>query len=78
MDEVLVLGRAFKYEPSPHLFLGAHTHQVDGNFVPENGVSAGVGGGTRGGRIFGLQVDSHEKTVNKGKYEISQVADRLG
>jgi len=41
-------------------------------------VSASVGRGTRGGRIFGLQVDSHEKTINKGKYEISQVADRLG
>ena len=27
---------------------------------------------------FGLQVDSHEKTINKGKYEISKVADRLG
>jgi transcription initiation factor TFIIIB Brf1 subunit/transcription initiation factor TFIIB len=52
--------------------------QVDGNFVPESGVSASVGRGTRGGRIFGLQVDSHEKTINKGKYEISQVADRLG
>lgn len=37
-----------------------------------------MGRGTRGGRIFGLQVDSHEKTINKGKYEISQVADRLG
>ena len=41
-------------------------------------MSASVGRGTRGGRIFGLQVDSHEKTINKGKYEISQVADRLG
>ena len=51
---------------------------MDGNFVPESGISASVGRGTRGGRIFGLQVDSHEKTINKGKYEISQVADRLG
>ena len=51
---------------------------MDGNFVPESGVSAGVGRGARGGRIFGLQVDSHEKTINKGKHEISQVADRLG
>ena len=51
---------------------------MDGNFVPESGVGAGVGRGTRGGRIFGLQVDSHEKTIAKGKYEICQVADRLG
>mmetsp|Transcript_6518 Transcript_6518/g.24221 ORF Transcript_6518/g.24221 Transcript_6518/m.24221 type:complete len:110 (+) Transcript_6518:165-494(+) len=40
------------------------TSTVDGNFVPESGVAAGVGRSSRG-RIFGYQVDSHEKTINK-------------
>ena len=44
----------------------------------ETGIGQGVSRGTRGGRLFGLQVDSHEKTINKGKHEIQQVADRLG
>ena len=51
--------------------------QVDGNFVPESGIAHSVGRPTRGGRVFGLQIDSHEKTVNKGKQEINQIADRL-
>ena len=67
----------FSTDPTFSKTAGGAT-QVDGNFVPESGVTANVGRGTRGGRIFGLQVDSHEKTINKGKYEISQVADRLG
>lgn len=60
---------------------GAST--VDGTFVPESGVvgaSATVlaGRGMRGSRIFGYQIDSHEKTVGKGKAEIAQIAERLG
>ena len=51
--------------------------QVDGNFVPESGIAHSVGRPTRGGRVFGLQIDSHEKTVSKGKQEINQIADRL-
>ena len=27
--------------------------------------------------MFNVQIDSHEKTVNKGKQEINQIADRL-
>jgi hypothetical protein len=41
--------------------------QVDGNFVSENGMPRG-GGAPRGTRVFGYQVDSHEKTVNKGEF----------
>eukprot|EP00793_Prasinoderma_coloniale_P000138 PRCOL_00005646-RA len=54
---------------------GAST--VDGNFVPDGGGGGGMGK-MRGARIFGYQVDSHEKTIAKGKYEISQVSERLG
>jgi len=38
--------------------------QVDGNFVPEGGVSRSHG--PRGSRAFGCPADSQEKTVNKG------------
>ena len=51
--------------------------QVDGNFVPESGIAHSIGRPTRGGRVFNVQIDSHEKTVNKGKQEIKQIADRL-
>ena len=51
--------------------------QVDGNFVPESGIAHSIGRPTRGGRVFNVQIDSHEKTVNKGKQEINQIADRL-
>eukprot|EP00899_Mesostigma_viride_P022878 jgi/Mesvir1/3775/Mv08222-RA.1 len=55
--------------------------QVDGNFVALDGhVGSTLSRGGHGGipRVFGYQVDSHEKTLSKGKYEISQVAERLG
>ena len=52
---------------------------VDGNFVPESGVvGSALTRGPRGSRVFGYQVDSHEKTVGKGRHEISQIAERLG
>ena len=50
---------------------------MDGNFVPESGIAHSIGRPTRGGRVFNVQIDSHEKTVNKGKQEINQIADRL-
>jgi len=49
----------------------------DGHFVPESGVSLGVIRSTRGGRLYGVQLDSHERTLYRGKQEIKQVADRL-
>jgi len=55
--------------------------QVDGSFVPMEGAgsaSAHMARGLRGARIFGYSVDSHEKTISKGKFEVTQIADRLG
>ena len=55
--------------------------QVDGSFVPMEGAgsaSAHLSRGLRGARIFGYSVDSHEKTISKGKFEVTQIADRLG
>ena len=49
----------------------------DGHFVPESGVAHGVIRATRGGRLYGVQLDSHERTLYRGKQEIKQVADRL-
>jgi transcription factor IIIB subunit 2 len=50
----------------------------DGHFVPESGIAPGVIRAARGGRLYGAQLDSHERTLYKGKQEIMQVADRLG
>ncbi|CEG00123.1 Brf1-like TBP-binding [Ostreococcus tauri] len=49
----------------------------DGMFVPENGIAHGVIRASRGGRLYGVQLDSHERTLYRGKLEIKQVADRL-
>ena len=69
----------------------AGASQVDGNFVPEGGVGAsglglsGAGGGFGYGgrgrpqlRLYGLQTDSHEKTMARAKSELSTLAERLG
>lgn len=53
-------------------------NQVEGHYVPESGVTGTLARGTRGARLYGYQVDSHEKTLHKGKMEIMQVAERLG
>ena len=50
----------------------------DGHYVPESGVAHGVIRATRGGRLYGVQLDSHERTLYRGKLEIKQLADRLG
>ena len=50
----------------------------DGQYVGEHGVAPGVIRATRGGRVYGTQVDSHERTLYRGRLEIKQVADRLG
>ena len=50
----------------------------DGHYVPESGVAHGVIRATRGGRLYGVQLDSHERTLYLGKLEIKQLADRLG
>ena len=50
----------------------------DGHFVPENGIAPGVIRASRGGRLYGVQLDSHERTLYRGKLEIMQIADRLG
>ena len=53
--------------------------QVEGNFVPDSGVTTALARGPRGARILGYQSqDSHEKTLNRGRYEVNQLADRLG
>ena len=50
----------------------------DGQYVGEHGVAPGVIRATRGGRVYAAQVDSHERTLYRGRLEIKQVADRLG
>ena len=50
----------------------------DGHFVPENGIAHGLIRASRGGRLYGVQLDSHERTLYRGKLEITQIADRLG
>jgi len=53
--------------------------QVEGNFVPDSGVTTALARGPRGARILGYQSqDSHEKTLNRGRFEVNQLADRLG
>eukprot|EP00897_Mesotaenium_endlicherianum_P003478 jgi/Mesen1/3158/ME000184S02223 len=54
--------------------------QADGNFVSDGGGGSSFGrlGNSSGGRVFGYQSDSHEKTVLKGKHEIVEIAERLG
>ena len=39
----------------------------DGHYVPESGVAHGVIRATRGGRLYGAQVDSRERTLYRGK-----------
>ena len=50
----------------------------DGHYVSEHGVAPGLIRATRGGRVYGAQLDSHERTLHRGRQEIKQVADRLG
>eukprot|EP00898_Chlorokybus_atmophyticus_P004409 jgi/Chlat1/496/Chrsp103S01101 len=63
--------------------------QVDGVFLSDAQGQAsalgmhrpgggGGGGGRSGPRLYGLHVDSHERTLSKGKYELTQIAERLG
>ncbi|CAM6045963.1 unnamed protein product [Sphagnum compactum] len=50
--------------------------QAEGNFVRDGQTSLLRIGGAQG-RVLGFQSDSHEKTLNKGKYEIQEIAERL-
>ena len=47
----------------------------DGQYVGEHGVAPGVIRATRGGRVYAAQVDSHERTLYRGRLEIKQVED---
>ncbi len=52
--------------------------QVEGNFVPESGVAPTLTRGPRGAVTLSFQSqDSHEKTLNRGRSEINELADRL-
>ena len=50
----------------------------DGVFVLESGIAPGLIRASRGGRLYGVQLDSHERTLYRGKLEITQITDRLG
>lgn len=52
--------------------------QVEGNFVPESGIAPTLTRGPRGSVTLSFQSqDSHEKTLNRGRSEINELADRL-
>jgi transcription factor IIIB subunit 2 len=52
--------------------------QVEGNFVPESGIAPTLTRGPRGAVTLSFQSqDSHEKTLNRGRSEINELADRL-
>ncbi|KAG0621353.1 hypothetical protein M758_3G013100 [Ceratodon purpureus] len=52
------------------------TSQAEGNFI-RNGQSSSLRIAGAQGRMLGFQSDSHEKTLNKGKHEIQEIAERL-
>ncbi|GAQ82537.1 Transcription initiation factor TFIIIB Brf1 subunit [Klebsormidium nitens] len=67
------------YSTDPTFSKGAGGQsQVDGNFVASefNTSSLNRLAGPRG-RVFGTQADSHEKTISKGKHEITEIVERL-
>ncbi|KAK9817299.1 hypothetical protein WJX72_012355 [[Myrmecia] bisecta] len=49
---------------------------VDGHFVSDAGAARGIGR-ISGGRIYGYQLDSHEKSLSKGRQEIAHLVDQL-
>lgn len=52
--------------------------QVVGNVVPESGLAPTLSRGPRGQVTLSFQSqDSHEKTLNRGRSEINELADRL-
>ncbi|BDA42484.1 probable transcription factor IIIB 90 kDa subunit at N-terminal half [Coccomyxa sp. Obi] len=49
---------------------------ADGQFVSDVAASRGLGR-ISGGRLYGYQLDSHERSLNKGRSEVAQLVDRL-
>ncbi|KAK9835222.1 hypothetical protein WJX81_006819 [Elliptochloris bilobata] len=49
---------------------------VNGHFVSDAAASRGLGR-ISGGRLFGYQLDSHEKALSRGRAEVLQLVDRL-
>lgn len=66
---------AFSTEPTFNKT--AHgSSQPEGSFIPGNALSR-IPRISHGKQVLGFQSDSHEKTLNKGKHELEQIAERL-
>ena len=49
---------------------------ADGHYVSDVAATRGLGR-IAGGRLYGYQLDSHEKSLAKGKAEVAHLVDRL-
>ena len=50
---------------------------VDGHYVSDVAATRGLGR-IAGGRLYGYQLDSHEKSLGRGRAEVAHLVDRLG